>query len=368
MSFSSRAAAGSAPSATAPSAPTLNKPYSFSLNPRAIARSRSATLCSLLPVKYWSAAPKRSSGTTRRSTCTPVVVWTLVFVSPLASTFATSSRVRNASISLAGSFADARMSMSPIVSLPRRRLPAYATRSTNGRRPSSATIRSASGIASAMRTRPRELSANAIASVMFAIVFAPMRGSFATAPESIASLSDARSTTPASTHSARAVFGPIPWIPSTSLSPGGTCARSSSSSDIVFFSANSCTFAAVDAPRPSIPFSSTTDIAAASPGNASTARAALRNAFTLKTFAPRISDRTASSSNAAATSALVAMRAAYQPRAGRAGSIESSTSAVRALPPCSSRIASRARAAIAARSVSLAKSRASTAFSSPASH
>ena len=49
---------------------------------------------------------------------------TLDFVSPWTSTRATSSRLQNASMSCAGSVDDASTSMSPIVSRPRRRLPA----------------------------------------------------------------------------------------------------------------------------------------------------------------------------------------------------------------------------------------------------
>ena len=37
-----------------------NTPYSLILSPALTARSRSLILCSLLPVKYWSAAPKES--------------------------------------------------------------------------------------------------------------------------------------------------------------------------------------------------------------------------------------------------------------------------------------------------------------------
>ena len=48
-----------------------NSPYSLSLRPMRMARCRSATLCSLLPVKYCMAAPKLSCSSARTSTCRP---------------------------------------------------------------------------------------------------------------------------------------------------------------------------------------------------------------------------------------------------------------------------------------------------------
>ena len=43
------------------------RPYSFSLKPRWMARSRTTMLCALEPVKYCIAAPRLSRGTSRRS-------------------------------------------------------------------------------------------------------------------------------------------------------------------------------------------------------------------------------------------------------------------------------------------------------------
>ena len=48
-------------------------PYSLIFRPRSLARPRRMTLWSFEPVKYCSAAPKLSAGTTRRSTCRPLV-------------------------------------------------------------------------------------------------------------------------------------------------------------------------------------------------------------------------------------------------------------------------------------------------------
>ena len=70
---------------------TRNRPYSFSLKPRPIARSRSAMLWAFEPVKYCRAAPRLSAATSRRSAWKPPARRTLDFVSPCASTRSTSA-------------------------------------------------------------------------------------------------------------------------------------------------------------------------------------------------------------------------------------------------------------------------------------
>ena len=58
-------------------------PYSLSFSPMRMARCRSATLCSLLPVKYCIAAPKLSCSSARTSTCRPSRPnFTLVLLTP----------------------------------------------------------------------------------------------------------------------------------------------------------------------------------------------------------------------------------------------------------------------------------------------
>ena len=57
--------------ATRASSAIRNSPYSFSLKPRPIARSRSAMLCAFEPVKYCIAAPRLSAATSRRSAWKP---------------------------------------------------------------------------------------------------------------------------------------------------------------------------------------------------------------------------------------------------------------------------------------------------------
>ena len=95
-----------------------------------MAKRRTAILCSLLPVKYCKAEPKEPVETTRKSISKPSLVLTDDLVSPLATTFTTSSNVTKVFIifsikylSDASSMAT-KISASPIVSLRRRVLPA----------------------------------------------------------------------------------------------------------------------------------------------------------------------------------------------------------------------------------------------------
>src|SRR4029078_11905690 len=74
------------------------------------------------PVKYCRAAPLDPGSTRRRSACRPVPSSTLDFVSPRPKTRVTSGSEVNVSITASGA-PTARMSRSPQVSTPRRRLP-----------------------------------------------------------------------------------------------------------------------------------------------------------------------------------------------------------------------------------------------------
>src|SRR2546430_1649744 len=105
-----------------------NNPYSDSFSPWRTAISRVRMLWALDPVKYWSAAPQQSGGTTRRSTWSPLVVRMDVLVSPRAITLSTYDRPVKASMIGSGSAEAARMSMSPMVSAIRRSAPADARR------------------------------------------------------------------------------------------------------------------------------------------------------------------------------------------------------------------------------------------------
>jgi len=108
-----------------------NKPYSLSRLFCLIAISRSRTLCSFEPVKYIRAEPYAESGTMRRShwiVMRSVLSRTDDLVSPLARICVTSGMVVKKSRTASGAdlvFLHAtRMSMSPIVSFPRRSEPA----------------------------------------------------------------------------------------------------------------------------------------------------------------------------------------------------------------------------------------------------
>ena len=121
----------------------LNKPYSFSRNPRAMARLRITMLCSLLPVKYANALAYSESATTRRSAWMPPASSTLALVPPAASTLKFPSRPVKYSMMRSDFFADTKKSTSPITSLLRRKLPAVLQRITSGCARSSSRIGSA---------------------------------------------------------------------------------------------------------------------------------------------------------------------------------------------------------------------------------
>ena len=90
-----------------------------------MARCRSATLCSLLPVKYCMAAPKLSCSSARTSTCSPSRPnFTLVLLAPRPSTSCTFGCAATRSSAAAALGPVTRRSRSPMVSFPRRRLPA----------------------------------------------------------------------------------------------------------------------------------------------------------------------------------------------------------------------------------------------------
>src|ERR1022692_4606073 len=95
------------------------------LKPIFTARVRTATLWSLLPVKYCNAAPKLSRGSARTSTCNPSrPTLALALFSPRARSCSTlGKRTKRSSTSAVAGPVTSR-SRSPTVSRPRRRLPA----------------------------------------------------------------------------------------------------------------------------------------------------------------------------------------------------------------------------------------------------
>src|SRR2546426_688073 len=106
---------------------TWNTPYSLIFSPFLTAFSRSLTLWSLLPVKYCRAAPNDSGSTPRTSAWMPTSSTTLERVGPFARTCFTLPKAVNTSITGSGFELVTRISMSPIDSFMRRRLPATLT-------------------------------------------------------------------------------------------------------------------------------------------------------------------------------------------------------------------------------------------------
>ncbi len=202
---------------------SLNSPYSLSVMPCLIARSRRRTLCSLEPVKYIRAAPQHDSSTIRRSTCTAVLssapqrldsssIATRIeaFFSPLASTFITPLAVVNASRAASGSVVAIRMSISPIVSLPRRSEPAKAHCCIPLTLLIISTNRSATPWAIPMCSRPPCCAMNSIDSLMLSTVFCPIRGSSRMLPSWMIRSRSSIDSTPFSSHISLTVLGPSP--------------------------------------------------------------------------------------------------------------------------------------------------------------
>ena len=112
----------SVPPAMRVPASSLNRPYSFSLQPAAEGAIPQRDVVRLRPVKYCSAAPRLSERNQPQVGLKPPRRRTLDFVSPRAE-HALDEAVTDEAIHHVPSAAVARMSMSPQVSTPRRRLP-----------------------------------------------------------------------------------------------------------------------------------------------------------------------------------------------------------------------------------------------------
>ncbi len=278
-----------------------------------------ATLCSLLPVKYISAAPKLAGSTTRKSACiapASSTVRTDALVSPCTSTSAAAGCSTNAAkiaSRCSGPPPQAmRMSMSPMVSLPRRRLPAYSIRSTPGSGRRSSTSSVASAWAVPMRVRWLAVSANLRFFCRFSIFFLPKPLSSANSPVASFASRSLSDSTPASCQSWATVLGPSPGTFITCGSPAGICAMSCWWSAIWPVSRNSTIRSAVPLPMPSSLGSRAGSISATSRVMSSRMRATLVKALTLNRLPPVISVRSAISEKMAANWALcVAIAASY---------------------------------------------------------
>ena len=234
---------------------------------------------------------------TSRSTWNPLLTRTDVFVSPDPTTSSTSSAKRKCWITGLGSVDDARISRSPIVSWPRRRLPAYCTSSTLGWSAICATRRSAIGNTSpigrrAMRCRNRPNSRRS-----FSCRFGPMALMLASRFSRPAASSSSRVQRSWSLYRVATVLGPRPGMSSISKTPAGISLCISSYSSTRPWVANSRSTPAIPFPMPGmVSISSDSMSSLISTVSVSMRRAAFLNARTRNVFAPRISRASANPS------------------------------------------------------------------------
>ena len=218
-----------------------NSPYSDSFSFLRTAISRSRMLCALDPVKYWSAAPHTSGGTTRRSTWRPLVVRMEDLVS-------TNELVVKASITGTGSALATSRSMSPMVSTILRNDPAYSHRSTCLRPDRSARSSSARSRAAPSCTRSPDCCRSWMPLMMFSSVLGPNPRTVARRCSWMASRSSSTEEMCSSSYRAMAFFGPSVGIEMSWRTPAGIWARSSSSAGIEPVWRYSATFSAIDFP------------------------------------------------------------------------------------------------------------------------
>ncbi len=109
-----------------------------------------------------------------------------------------------------------------MVSLPRRRLPAYSSRSTPATWRRSSRRRRAIGRARPIGTRSWPFSLKEIALRMFSTVFLPIRGREAIFSSGVF-LRSSMLVMPSSCHEVLAALGPMPGMRSSSKRVGGTC-------------------------------------------------------------------------------------------------------------------------------------------------
>ena len=115
------------------SSSTRNRPYSFSLSRAGCARSRSAMLCAFEPVKYCIAAPRLLGGHQPQIGLEPAPEQHARLGSPCAEDALHAARTPRTPPSPSAGAPAARMSRSPQVSQPRRRLPT-TSKVASGRR------------------------------------------------------------------------------------------------------------------------------------------------------------------------------------------------------------------------------------------
>ena len=192
------------------------------------AASRSAMLCAWEPVKCWSRLPNWSGSTIRRSTSRPVWVIARAPLFPEREIVSSEGILSSAPISAAGSSAVAMMSMSLTESVMRRAEPAISTLSEAGCARSASTIVSAtvSAFESSVRTCVSGTSADASPARIASSTFAPKPLSSRICSFSAAARRASSESTPSSSKSRLAFFGPMPGSRVISTSPAGNFARS----------------------------------------------------------------------------------------------------------------------------------------------
>ncbi len=220
------------------------------MNPSSAPSLRRATLCSLDPVKYWSAAPKLLASTARMSTWSPSLSLTLDFVGPFIKTSFTSGYETNLSITAAGSSSPTSRSMSPTVSLPLLRLPPMLTLSSRREDVRCPRIASAIGRASPSSVLPPFDSSVRMPWSIFSSDFSPNPLIPWSLWSMTACLSCSTDDMPSSLWRIIAVFGPTSGTLSSSTRPGGTSPLSSSRYRSFPVSTISRIFLAIASPTP----------------------------------------------------------------------------------------------------------------------
>ncbi len=174
------------------------------------------------------------------------------FVSPLASVSAAMGSDTKASITPSESSAATRMSMSPIVSRKRRRLPAYSARATLGSARIASRISAAMGNVRMIGIRRSSLwrPSRSIAVEIFSSDLAPRPGRVRSCCSATATLSCSTVSIPSSRRIASTVLGPSPGIRINSTRLGGYLSRSFSRPAKVPDATYSMIFSAVDLPMP----------------------------------------------------------------------------------------------------------------------
>ena len=213
---------------------------------------RSASLCCFDPVRCWSRLPNASGATIRRSTAIPLWVSARAPALPDRLASAISGSSQNALASTAASVAVATRSRSRHVSAMRRALPAISTRSQAGCSRSAAA--SASAISSPFDRSSRAFGWPSAPAAMAASTpssaFGPNPLSERICCASAAFLSASSESTPSSSNSLRARFGPSPGTRVTSTSPAGYLALSFVAAGITPSSSRAPIFSSIVLPTP----------------------------------------------------------------------------------------------------------------------